>query len=210
MLDKKIQRINLAFGEASFNFHCRNRFLAFLKNENLGNWLGFESLIEQEDLVEVNARDDVAGVLGGQPQVLDGGQGDEEEAQAVENEGEEEDEIASETGADDVKEAESLVFYFRLDEGQGEEISDITDNKFKCTFEGEAAWSPEPLPESEPIDYEDKWGKSNQPSYSLDITKINHQSLKLTTKNNKVRQNFSFEFWMKAENIQRFSILNSA
>jgi len=101
------------------------------------------------------------------------------------------------------------VFYFRLDEGQGDEIGDITDNKFKCTFEGEATWSPGPLPESEPIDYEDKWGKRNQPSYSLDITKITHQSLKLTAKNNKVRRNFTFEFWIKAENIQRFSILNS-
>jgi len=46
ILDKKIQRINLAFGEASFNFYCCNRFMASVINENLGNWLGFESLIE--------------------------------------------------------------------------------------------------------------------------------------------------------------------
>ena len=159
MLDKKIQRINLAFGEASFNFYCCNRFLAFLRNENLGNWLGFESLIEQHDLVEINAQDDGVGMLSGQPKILDGGHGNEEEAEAAENEVQEADEIVSDTGADDIKESESLVFYFRLDEGQGAEISDITGNKFKCIFEGEAAWSPEPLPESEPIDYEDKWGK---------------------------------------------------
>jgi len=48
---------------------------------------------------------------------LEGGQGKEEEAEVVENEAQEADEIVSETGADEIKESESLVFYFRLDEG---------------------------------------------------------------------------------------------
>ena len=56
-------------------------------------------------------------MLGDQPKILDGGQGNEEEAEAVENDVQEADEIVSETGADDIKESESLVFYFRVDEG---------------------------------------------------------------------------------------------
>ena len=45
-LDKKILRLNLAFGEVSFSFYCSRRYLASVVNENLGNWLGYESMIE--------------------------------------------------------------------------------------------------------------------------------------------------------------------
>ena len=49
--DRKIMRLNLAFGEVCFSFYCSNKYLASVVNENLGNWLGFESMIEQKEEV---------------------------------------------------------------------------------------------------------------------------------------------------------------
>ena len=73
--------------------------------------------------------------------------------------------LASDVGADDLNEAERLSGYWRMDEGEGLQIADVTDNKMNCVFESdkgaEAAWSSEPLETNDPMDIEDKWGKTN-------------------------------------------------
>lgn len=68
----------------------------------------------------------------------------------------EEDDVKSDTAADDLDEKTSILGYFRLDEGSGPFL-DISDNKFTSP---EQTWC-DILEESEPIEYEDKWGKTN-------------------------------------------------
>ena len=48
--------------------------------------------------------------------------------------------------------------YWRFDEGKGEVVTDMTDNEVNGKLGG-AEWSDENLPDGEPIEYEDKWGK---------------------------------------------------
>lgn len=48
--------------------------------------------------------------------------------------------------------------YWRFDEGKGEVVTDMTDNEVNGNLGG-AEWSDEKLPDGEPIEYEDKWGK---------------------------------------------------
>jgi hypothetical protein len=44
----------------------------------------------------------------------------------------------------------------------------MTDNEISLNLNrGFCEWSEEPLEDGCPIEYEDKWGKRNQPSYSF-------------------------------------------
>ena len=43
----------------------------------------------------------------------------------------------------------------------------MTDNELQGNFGAGFEWSDDPLEDGQPMDHEDKWGKSNQPSYSL-------------------------------------------
>lgn len=70
-------------------------------------------------------------------------------------------------GADDLDEKQSLVLYWRCDEGKGIVINDMTDNDLNCNLASEDQWSEDPLEDGEPLDYEDKWGKTNTASYSV-------------------------------------------
>ena len=45
----------------------------------------------------------------------------------------------------------------------------MSDNECDLALEG-AEWSEEPLEDGEPLEYEDKWGKRNTPSYSIERT----------------------------------------
>ena len=47
---------------------------------------------------------------------------------------EEDKDIASDIGADDIDENKNVLLYFRMDEGQGELVQDVTDNKFQGFF----------------------------------------------------------------------------
>ena len=92
----------------------------------------------------------------------------------------EEDAINEDTKPEDIEEQKHVLFYFRCEEGSGNQIMDISDNNYKCEFGEmrETPWSQEKLEESQPLEYEDKWGKVNQPSYSIDLTTI--QALQIT------------------------------
>ena len=54
-----------------------------------------------------------------------------------------------------------------MDEGKGLEIHDITDNEINLTLKDESQWREETLENGDPIDFEDKWGKENQPNYAI-------------------------------------------
>ena len=54
------------------------------------------------------------------------------------------DEITSETGAQDIEEGKSIVAYFRIDEGSGDALNDISDSKFLISFaskQNQEPWS---------------------------------------------------------------------
>ena len=72
----------------------------------------------------------------------------------------EEDVLASDANADDIEEKECVVAYFRVDEASGQVLNDISDHKHQISFNG-GKWSEESLEEGEPLEYEDKWGKTN-------------------------------------------------
>ena len=110
------------------------------------------------------------------------------------------DEYTDETAPDDIEEAKSLSFYFRMDEGNGDHISDITDHKHKITIQGENIWSTNPLEESEPLDFEDKWGKVSSPNFSVELHKIEGQKLSIQDPGKlKVSKNFTLEFWFNLQ-----------
>lgn len=84
----------------------------------------------------------------------------------------EKDIIQEETGADDIEEIMHVMLYLRCDEGSGDTLNDLTDNLFKVKLNNDKSWSPNKLVEREPLEYEDKWGKVSQPSYSLDLNHL--------------------------------------
>lgn len=45
--------------------------------------------------------------------------------------------LASDVGADDLNEAERLFGYWRMDEGEGTQIADVTDNKLAFMFDAD-------------------------------------------------------------------------
>jgi hypothetical protein len=66
--------------------------------------------------------------------------------------------LEMELNVDDFDEKQYCVMYWRFDEGKGEVVTDMTDNEVNGNLVG-AEWSDEKLPDGEPIEYEDKWGK---------------------------------------------------
>ena len=156
----------------------------------MANWFGYDSIIVSE---QPAVRPGPASMAQNLNSKVDGSGNLEIE----------EDIITKDTKPDNIEEQKHVLFYFRFEEGSGNQIADISDNKYRCEFGEvrETPWSQEKLEESQPLEYEDKWGKVNQPSYSIDLMTI--QALQITPDFN-LPQNCAFEFWLKYENTPNF------
>jgi len=96
-------------------------------SDNLGNWLGYESLVaDGANQAQVFNMD--------QPLQLD-----------KKDEGEQEN-LEADLNVDDFNEKQYCVMYWRFDEGKGEVVTDITDNEVNGTLGG-AEWGVENLPD---------------------------------------------------------------
>lgn len=159
ILDKPIQqRVKVAYNESAFSYSCEGSLMLTVVAHNMANWFGYDSVIVSE-----------------QPAIPAGAAARQElQGQQDVNEQIEPDTMVEDTRPDDIEEQKKIVFYFRCDEGSGTQIEDISDNKYKCEFNQarESPWSQDKLEEAQPLEYEDKWGKANQPSYSIDLTTI--------------------------------------
>ena len=132
----------------------------------MANWFGYDSIVMAQQ----------PAVPSGAAKYLNIG---EQEAD-LGNEQAEADIIQEDTKPGDIEEQKHVLFYFRCDEGPGNSssfnkfIEDISDHKYKCEFDNarESPWSQDKLEKQQPLDYEDKWGQENQPSYSIDLSLI--------------------------------------
>ena len=95
--------------------------------------------------------------------------------------------------------------YWRFDEGRGEVVTDVTDNEVNGNLGG-AKWGEEKLPDGEPIEYEDKWGKLNVPSYSVEMDGFRGEYEGIKTSISpavmqkfKLQKSFTLEFWFKLQ-----------
>ena len=76
----------------------------------------------------------------------------------------------------------------------------MTDNQIHGKAGNQLIWSEEQLEDGQPIEYEDKWGKSNQPSYSVKASQgINAALTSNLIDKFKLNNNFTIEFWLKME-----------
>ena len=82
------------------------------------------------------------------------------------------------------------MLYWRIDEGKGQNIEDLSDYANEGNIEHEEAWNPL---EEEPMELEDKWGKKCPPQYSLGCQIILDK--KLNSK--KFNKGLSVEVWIK-------------
>lgn len=247
-LDQPIQRLNVPFGETAFVYYVQStpikaesnrqggpagptmaRPLGAVVAESMGNWLGHDNIIEQH--LEIEEADGgmagdrgpglAAGFVGGNAR---GDQHRQHMQEGPDPAPDEDKDIGSDVGADDLDEAKNVLFYLRMDEGQGELIHDITDNKFQCRFSHNAdalntvgrrsAWSESVLDESDrPVDLDDKWGKQNQPQYSVDIGLMQDGCLPCASNSGKMPSrltNFTLEFWLRIPESQRSIHLSAA
>ena len=70
--------------------------------------------------------------------------------------------------------------YWRFDEGKGKTVNDMSDNDIHGNI-GSAEWSENKLEDGQPIEYEDKWGKVNTPSYSIEVDGFSGDEQGITT-----------------------------
>ena len=162
IIDKPIkQRIKVAYNESAFSYSCQDKLMLTVVSHNMANWFGYDSVIVSEQPAVRPGPASMAHNLSSK----EDGSGNQEV---------EEDIINEDTKPEDIEEQKHVLFYFRCEEGSGNQIADISDNKYKCEFGEvrESPWSCEKLEESQPLEYEDKWGKVNQPSYSIDLMTI--------------------------------------
>ena len=174
--DTPINRLNLGYNEAAFSFKTVNPSFPVhsVVSDNLGNWLGYDSLVADGA--------NQAPVF--QPLQLD----NKDEGEAALN-------------VDDFNEKQYCVMYWRFDEGRGEVVTDVTDNEVNGNLGG-AEWGEEKLPDGEPIEYEDKWGKLNVPSYSVELDGFRGEYEGIKTSISpavmlkfKLQKSFTLEFW---------------
>ena len=154
--EQQIQKLILAYDEYPFIYSCKGSSNANVSEpvamphvptscENFSTFIG---LSQYEALEE-----------GGKGGLLD--QFNESGAD------QQEDNVASfDSQVDDIDEEKYLKAYWRAEEGQGKQVQNILENELHL-LAADLAWSPQPNPDRDPIEYEDKWGKSNTPSYSF-------------------------------------------
>lgn len=89
----------------------------------------------------------------------------------------------------EISEIDAICTYLRCDEGKGEAIVDVISGK---TYRvNEAQWGG-PLEESDPLDFDDKWGKQALPSHKVLINDENF----LVIDELKLGKIWSFEMWV--------------
>ena len=177
----------MAYGEQLFGFHSQKKQFVSIIADSLGNWFGYDSIVESKELAS-----DIFSHRAPADQQLQ--QDDQIEDEL----------LGSDVGADDLEEKKLVLFYFRLDEGQGTTITDISDNKYTCKLSSEDAWSKDTLGEGNPLDYDDKWGKHNSPSFSISV--MDELKIEQPLQVGKV---FTFEFWIKFDEDATIEIMGS-
>ena len=100
---------------------------------------------------------------------------------------------------DDFEERDEIQFYFRMDEGSGDTAADVSDMKQSLILKPQgqnAPWSTETLKDGDPMEFEDNWGKTSIPNFSVDVTHIQGQKLMLGSFGSiKARKEYTLEFW---------------
>lgn len=73
-------------------------------------------------------------------------------------------------------------------------LKDYSGSQRDCHSAAPLTWSTSPLGDGQPIEYEDKWGKENTPSYSICAPPGG-----LLSCDKLVLSAFTFEFWLKID-----------
>ena len=96
------------------------------------------------------------------------------------------------------------LVYWRFDEGKGSTVNDMSDSQINGVMTHDIEWSQETLEDGQPLEYEDKWGKSNQPSFSVSLS--NNDGITASLPRNaiekfKLNNNFTLEFWLNPKSL---------
>lgn len=105
-----------------------------------------------------------------------------------------EDDAASQDDPD-AGEFSDLLVYYRCDDGKGDTLDDLSDyaNEGTIQVDGNDPWMA--LPEDEPMELEDKWGKKCPPQFAVAGSVIRREK----RINGRTPRSFSFQVWFKTE-----------
>ncbi|KAM3145005.1 hypothetical protein pb186bvf_003010 [Paramecium bursaria] len=184
-----IQKLNVNFGEEKYHLVYEDQPNEEDDDENIinGRIIRYFDQISYESIIYFLG-------VGGQPQAKQFQQKKQDDAPQEEYDFGED---------DDTKEFKDLLIYWRIDEGKGGVIEDLGNNeangeiyvKGEQTNETEDLW--EKLKESEPMEYEDKWGKRCEPQFGLALgANCGIQTKKKNYWKRKQVECFTIEFWI--------------
>ena len=137
--EKPIKKLSLAFDEAPFTYKSNIEYLKAMPQaiESLEAFLGLSTLNDRDERKS--------------PEFAD------ESVDSTDSFDSQEEEI---------DENRYIGAYWRCDEGSGSIIKDYSGRDRNLQADT-ILWDANPCQDGEPLDYEDKWGKSNSPSFPI-------------------------------------------
>lgn len=181
----------LAFDEVPLSYACPEGADGDLKpmapvafnSENFSTYIGVTKFVDPTELREKGAVADINN------ESLHDSEAEDAGAEGFDSDTEE------------VDERRHLRAYWRADEGRGNKVHDLFEKELHLELDGaELVWHQEPNPDGEPLEYEDKWGKSNTPNFAFEVPTegfaLQNKKMAVSAKTG----NFTLELWLRESN----------